>query len=315
MLSTINLFGTRNIAPDISQPPVGNVFNRNGQDGGANVRPSSGVSGPETVTLSAGVEQAIASGTPMPVNGFNKYFPSREGFSSVDLSNAVTEPGKDTNSAGMSLGEAAKDARVRMDVNYAAMAASGKPFDPNSNEGQDTYALFGNLDRRSLHAVSSNVGGLFSQEEQDMARSIMSQQQGLAMGAYAGPTRLAGDYAFGDSPVRMNDYAGAGKAAVSFLDGVSADEKASVGWAMGRASAQRLYDSGMEMNGLAPENLDSDIPLVKLIRAAMATMESDAGRGMTTGFVRTADDLKAQPWFKGFESRLDALLSAETPLG
>ncbi len=65
--------------------------------------------------------------------------------------------------------------------------------------------------------------------------------------------------------------------------------------------------------GRTPENLDSDIPLVKLIRAAMATMQNDPGRGITTGSITNAAGLKNQEWFKGFESQLDvALMETKT---
>lgn len=262
----------------------------------------------DTVSLSPETTNAIASGTNKPSNGFNKYFPVRAGFTSTALSNAVTDPGMQTSSAGKNFNEVALDARTRMDAQYAAMSASGKPYDLNSREGVDSTALMSELDRRSLYAVSSNTGGLFTQDEQTTAHSLMNQQLGLAMGLYAGPIRLAGEFGVGNNPALTGDYASAGKAAVSFLDKVSTEEKASVAWAVNRASAQRTYESGMELMGRTPENLDSDIPLVKLIRAAMATMQNDPGRGISTGSITNAAELKNQAWFKGFEARLDVAL-------
>jgi len=262
----------------------------------------------DTVSLSLETVNAITSGTNMPINGFNKYFPVRAGFTSTSLSNAVTEPAIQTSSSGKNFNEVALDARASMDAKYAAMSASGKPYDSNSREGVDSAALMGELDRRSLYAVSSNTGGLFTQDEQSTAHSLMNQQLGLAMGLYAGPIRLSGEFGVGNNPALTGDYASAGKAAISFLDKVSTEEKTSVAWAVNRASAQRAYESGMELMGRTPENLDSDIPLVKLIRAAMATMQNDPGRGITTGSITNAAELRNQDWFKGFESQLDAAL-------
>lgn len=264
----------------------------------------------DTVSLSPETAHAIASGTNMPINGFNKYFPVRAGFTSTALSNAVTEPGIQTSSSGKNFNEVALDARARMDANYAAMSASGKPYDSNSWEGVDSAALMGELDRRSLYAVSSNTGGLFTQDEQSTAQSYMNQQQGMAMGLGGGPIRLAGEFnvTYGKTPTLTGDYASVGKAGVLFLDKVSNEEKSSVLWAMNRAGSQEAYESGMELMGRKPENLDSDIPLVKLIRAAMATMQNDSGRGMSTGSITNAAELKNQAWFKGFESQLDAAL-------
>jgi len=270
-------------------------------------QPSGGVT--DTVTLSSEATAAMATGASLPINGYNKYFPVRAGFTSTALSDAATDPGKQTSSAGKNFDEVAADARTRMDVKYVAMAVSGKPYDLNSHEGADSATLMGGLDRRSLYAVSSNAGGRFSPEEQDTAKMYMGQQQGLAMGLYAGPIRLQGEFGYRD-PTTQGNYDEIGKAGINFLDKVSNEEKSSVTWAVSRASAQRLYESGMEMKGQTPENLDSDIPLVKLIRAAMATMNSGAGRGMTHGFITNADELKNQAWFKGFESRLDAAVHA-----
>jgi hypothetical protein len=53
----------------------------------------------------------------------------------------------------------------------------------------------------------------------------MNQQLGLAMGLYAGPIRLSGEFGVGNNPALTGDYASAGKAAISFLDKVSTEEK------------------------------------------------------------------------------------------
>lgn len=310
MISSIGTVLVGSTHPSDKQATAGIASNNSGSPlTGVACSDKSSISVTDTVSLSPETANAIASGTNTPINGFNKYFPVRAGFTSTALSNAVTDPGMQTSFAGKNFNEVALDARASMDAKYAAMNASGKPYDSNSREGVDSAALMGELDRRSLYAVSSNMGGLFTQDEQSTANSYMNQQLGLAMGLYAGPIRLAGEFAvtYGKSPILTGDSASIGKAAILFLDKVSHEEKSSLLWAMNRASAQRVYESGMEQMGRTPENLDSDIPLVKLIRAAMATMQNDAGRGITTGSITNATELKNQAWFKGFESRLDAL--------
>ncbi|SMH54139.1 hypothetical protein [Azospirillum agricola] len=246
-------------------------------------------------------EPAAASSSP-----YARYFPTRDGKPATALARAVSDPGAESLSAGKSLADVAKSARASMDAQYDAMEKEGKPFDYNSFEGKDWYSLMGDLDRRALHAVSSNADGLFSKQEQDMAQSIMSQQQGLAMGLYNGPISQEGSFVDphgGDNAARM-------KAGVAFLDKVSADEKTSVPWAVNRASAQTSYEWIMSDRDEPTENLDSDVPLAKLLKSAMATMKGDSERGISSGRIETIEDIKQQAWFKGFEDRLGPAIQA-----
>jgi hypothetical protein len=236
---------------------------------------------------------------------FAQFFPTRDGTPAAALATSVADPGAVSSSAGKTAKEVALDARSRMDAVYEAMTASGKPFDYNSFQGKDANSLMGDLDRRSLNAVSVNSGGLFTQQEQDLAQSLMVQQQGLAMGLYSGPTSLKGSFIDpfgGDNNDRL-------KAGVKFLDRVSPDEKMTLTWAFARASAQTSYETTVVEDGKVPENLASEDPTVQLIRAAMETMKESMERSATVGQVRTTDELKSQPWFKGFESQLDAAIA------
>lgn len=199
--------------------------------------------------------------------------------------------------------QVALDARASMDSQYAAMKASGKPFDINKREGEDLYKLLGSLDRRSLYAVRSNEGGQFTKDEQDLAQILMSQQQGLAMGLYSGPNSKLASYV---SP--FSSASEGFKNGVRFLDSVSSEEKSSIAWAIERASAQIAYESAAENEHIAPEKLDSESPIVQLITAAMKAMKPHPNPALTTGSLTTADDLKRQPWFKGYESQLDQLM-------
>ncbi|MDQ2102915.1 hypothetical protein [Azospirillum isscasi] len=252
-------------------------------------------------TSSAAKAGPAGAGTDAAASRYTAYFPTRDGKPATALAKTVSDPGAVSSSAGLSGLDVAKDARARMDAQYAAMEASGKPFDINSFEGKDWYSLMGDLDRRSLYAVRSNAGGQFTKEEQDMAQSIMVQQQGLAMGLYSGPISQEGSFV---DPFAGN-HAARMKAGVKFLDGVGGEEKSSVEWATSRAAAQFSYETLMEREDEAAENLDSDNPLVKLIKASMETMRNDPSRGITRDLIRTPEDLKNQAWFKGFESQLD----------
>jgi len=162
-------------------------------------------------------------------NLYNRYFPVREGFSADALGLGTALPQATSSSTGLSGDAIGVDARKRMDAVYAAMEASGNPFSYDSYEGQDTNTLFGSLDRRSLSAVANNQGGLFSSQEQMLAKSVMDQQQSLASGLYSGPIRLESTFkSVTDSNVSQ-------VLAASFLDNVSDEEKATPSWQLARA--------------------------------------------------------------------------------
>lgn len=258
------------------------------------------------VSLSVQAQAMVATGATASATAspFARYFPTRDGLPATALANAVSNPGAASSSAGKSIDQVAKDARASMDAKYAAMEKSGKPFDFNSFEGRDWNSLLGDLDRRSLYAVSSNTEGLFTKQEQDIAQSIMVQQQGLAMGLYHGPTSQAGSFA---DPFN-GDHAAQLKAGIRFLDGVSNEEKSSIPWAASRAMAQTSYEMIAGRDGGPVDNLDSENPLAKLLKNAMGTMGRSAERGWTHGNINTVEDIKRQPWFEGFESQLDDAL-------
>ncbi len=174
-----------------------------------------------TVTLSSAGQQSNALS-----NYYAQFFPSRAGMTSDALVRSVISPGSVSSSQGKTLTDVAIDARSRMDANYATMKASGAPYDANSQGNVDTVSLMGNLDRRSLYSVSENVGGLFSEQEQKAASSLMTQQLSLAMGKFVGPEGSQAEFIdpyVGDETAR--NLAGA-----KFLAAVSGDEKSSIAW-------------------------------------------------------------------------------------
>jgi hypothetical protein len=260
----------------------------------------------DTVTISPAAQTLSALKT-ASVSYYEQFFPARnDTYSVTALAQAIVDPSVETISSGKTISEVAEAARENMDTKYAKMKAEGDAFDYNTSEGEDWYALYGELDRRALYAVSNNESGLFTKEEQDIAQSIMSGQQGWAMGLPNGPSRLVDGLV--SIAVATIDHAASFKSGVKWLDKVSNDEKTSVAWASSRAAAQISYEWVMEGRGENYENLDSDNPLVKLIKSAMETMKDNYERGVSSGSIRNADDLKQQAWFKGFEGQLDSAI-------
>ncbi|UKJ71869.1 hypothetical protein [Azospirillum brasilense] len=175
----------------------------------------------------------------------------------------------------------AKDARAAIDAKYAELAANGKPMDYMHATQESWDTVYGGLDRRSLFAIASNSDGSFSKDEQDTAQSIMSQQQGQAMMA-ADPTG--------------NDHAARFRAGVAFLEGVSDEEKASANWAVQRAANQFGYEQTMRSSDREPDDLDSESPLVAMIKGAMDRLKDKSPEAVATGgYVK---DLKDMPLFR-----------------
>jgi hypothetical protein len=176
------------------------------------------------------------------LSGNSQYMPTRIGFSSANIALGVTSPGAQPFSQNRLIIDVANSARQSIDAKYAQMNQSGQKYNVNSFEGKDSYSAFGDLDRRALFAIKSNIGGQFSQEEQDFAQSIMVQQEGLAMGLYTGPASKNGDFAdrfMGNDAARFKSYG-------AFLDSVSPEEKASGDWILARNGADKAYQSIIE---------------------------------------------------------------------
>lgn len=147
----------------------------------------------------------------------------------------------------------AKDARASLDAGYQKIGKTTGDIRTTFNEWK---TAFGELDRRSLYAIASNEGDHFSDVERSAAQSIMDDQVNTAMG-FDNPANAA------------HPTAAMSRSEVRFLDGVSDEEKASLGWAKRRAAAQFSYESLSSQEGQTPEKLDSDNPLVKLIKGGL----------------------------------------------
>lgn len=122
-----------------------------------------------------------------------------------------------------------------MDEKYALMKDSGKPYDGSV---EDRNALMGDLDRRSLYAISTNEGGKFTKEEQTAAQDLMRQQAQLATGYYVGPDDQKKNW---KNPF-ANDPVGRAKAALNFLDKMSPEEKSTPQWLTQRSTIQTALD-------------------------------------------------------------------------
>jgi hypothetical protein len=175
----------------------------------------------------------------------------------VTLSSAAMAVSSSAASGQEDFATVANNARATLDAGYQKL---GKAPDIYTNY-DDWKSAFGGMDRRSLYAVASNEGGQFSKMEQDTAHEFMSDQQAAAMGLTNGTFQ--------------SDPAAGYKAGVAFLDSVSPEEKAgSFEWAQQRAAGQYGYESAMRQKGEEPETLDSDSPVVKMLKGAMDALRS-----------------------------------------
>ncbi|WP_201190600.1 hypothetical protein [Pseudomonas fluorescens] len=159
------------------------------------------------------------------------YFPVRPGMNADALVLGVANPGAVSSSKDKTFSEVAADARKRMDEKYALMKDSGTPY---TGSDADRNGLMGDLDRRSLNAVATNEGGLFSAEEQASAQALMRQQGRLATGYYSGPADQQKNW---KDPF-ANDPYGRAKAALDFMNNMSPEEKAKPEWLAQRLSLE-----------------------------------------------------------------------------
>lgn len=177
------------------------------------------------------------------------YFPVREGMNADALVLGVANPGAVSSSKDKTFSEVATDARKRMDEKYALMKDSGKPY---TNSDEDRNALMGDLDRRSLNAVATNEGGLFTDEEQASAQALMRQQGRLATGYYSGPADQQKNW---KDPF-ANDPYGRAKAALDFMNNMSPEEKAKPEWLSQRLSLEAALNQS-DNAGLNPDKKKS----------------------------------------------------------
>ncbi|WP_417433572.1 hypothetical protein [Hoeflea sp.] len=235
--------------------------------------PVSGVEATGTYDLFGNIAPIAAVFSVSEPNGYEIYMPVRPGYSSTNLSIAVTDPSAEPFSSGKTKSEVVDAARKAIDARIISMAESGKPFRTRTNEAVDWYTAFGDLDRRALSAIRTDESGFFSGVEKEIAKSIMTQQQSLAMGMYHGPKRLAGTYAE-IGGIDPSDHMAVGKAGALWLDRVSEEEKTTLAdWMEQRAAAQYLYENAAQQSGIEPEDLSSGFKFVDMLLQAYLELE------------------------------------------
>ncbi len=133
------------------------------------------------------------------------------------------------------------DARSALDKLYAATKVTG----PLDSDGKTTIDL-SSLDRRSLFAIATNNGGKFTPDEQKVASGELTNRFNVALAPAAAATSMT------------KNYTVVYKAALDYLDGASAEEKATTTWAAQRAAVQKGYDAAKQNPSTAPTGISGD---------------------------------------------------------
>jgi hypothetical protein len=144
-------------------------------------------------------------------------------------------------SAATDFSTVTSQARAALDGLYAAAKVTG-PLDTSGNTTIDLSSL----DRRSLFAIATNNAGKFTPDEQTVASSELNNRFNAAMAPAAATTQLTGDY----STVYQ--------AALSYLDGASAEEKATAAWSAQRAAVQKGVQATQQNPSTAPSGIAGD---------------------------------------------------------
>jgi hypothetical protein len=202
-----------------------------------------------------------------------------------------------SNSGSYSFDVVTQNARAVLDDGIKKL---GKQPDIYTNTDQ-WIQIFGGMDRRSLYAVASNQGGQFITQEQQIAQYTMGQQVSQAIGNAATGS--------------AKDDAAALQRGITFLQDVSPEEKLSIGWASGMASAMTGYNAEASEAGLPAQSYDGTNPLVKVLMAAMKAAQSDPAKDKTTGQTNTLAGILDQPWAQGFETQITSAYASLNPQG
>jgi hypothetical protein len=132
-------------------------------------------------------------------------------------------------------------ARTTLDGLYAAAKVTG-PLDAAGNTTIDLSSL----DRRSLFAIAGNNAGKFTADEQSAAATELNNRFNAALAPAAATTKLTGNY----GPVYQ--------AALTYLDGASAEEKATAAWSAQRAAVLKGVQATQQNPSTAPSGIAND---------------------------------------------------------
>lgn len=190
------------------------------------------------------------------------------------------------NSGSYSFSTVAQNALTVVNAGIAKVGSQPSIYTTGAQWNQ----IFGNLDRRSLYAISTNEGGKFTTLEQQVANSTLQNQVSQALG-----------------PPGQNGYTSENfQNVVKFLQNVSPEEQQSIGWATNIANAQVSYSETATTEGKTPTKLTSTNPLVQVLIAAETAAQGNSSTDRTIGSLNSIADIKSQPWAKGFESQIDS---------
>ncbi|KIZ47939.1 MULTISPECIES: hypothetical protein [Rhodopseudomonas] len=132
-------------------------------------------------------------------------------------------------------------ARSALDGLYAAAKVSG----PLGADGKPSVDL-SSLDRRALFAVATNNAGKFTADEQSVAAAELGQRFNDALAPATATAKLTGD------------FSGIYKAALTYLDGASSEEKASALWTAQRAAVAKGVQATQQDPAKAPSGIAND---------------------------------------------------------
>jgi hypothetical protein len=175
------------------------------------------------------------------------------------------------------------ETRTTLDGLYAAAKVTG----PLDAAGQPTVDL-SSLDRRSLFAVATNNGGKFTSDEQSIAAYELDNRFNAALAPATATAQLTGD------------FSGIYKAALTYLDNASGEEKATAAWAAKRDAVQKGVQATQQNPSKAPSGISND-PV-----AAYLAQYPDGSTPVTQGFSSVA---------KAVRSTLDAQATAAAANG
>lgn len=162
------------------------------------------------------------------------------------------------------------DARAALDKLYAAAKVNG----PLTPDGKTTVDL-SSLDRRALFAIATNNGGKFTADEQTAATGELTARFNTALAPAAAATSMT------------RNYTVVYKAALDYLDGASAEEKATASWAAQRAAVLKGYEAAKQKPDTAP-GVSGDP-----VAAYLAKYPDGAPAGATKTFATVATDARA----------------------
>ncbi|MEL6059235.1 MULTISPECIES: hypothetical protein [unclassified Methylobacterium] len=212
------------------------------------------------------------------------------GISAPSLSEANKSRGQDVANGKLnpreSFSKVALRARAFLDEAYIRL---NKAADRHTTEKEWREAIkIGKLDRRTLYAIKSNQGGLFSEAE-IKAASLPVEDLLKAATAAADP--------------KGKDPAAAFKASIGVLDGASTEEKVSLSWVTARARAQWGYENAMRETHphRMPANVKTNNPVVDLFVKAWG--EYSASKDSLDGVEDTPSWAKAMSLWRVQESR------------